>query len=323
MATASADAKGPLKKRQRINNPRKLDKYADMTPANPLRRSLDHNGYVIVPALLPPSSIPPLLSAARTNTALARSGGWPHIRSVPKQFPPWPTTPPASGIWGVQHLLHPFLPSSPTFTSLYFSPPLLAICKELLQCTDADLVMELCNLLVGVEAAAGFALRWHRDDIPTSATPAEEEARLRDGPAWHAQWNVALVDDESLVVVPGSHRRARTRAEREAGPEDVLEGEVRVGLKAGDAVFYDNNVLHRGVYEGGKERFTVHGSVGHKGGGGTRARNVLQHGVGEWVGNVDLGVLGEGEERDRAEGMRGRLVEMGRGKRDVGFSLEG
>lgn len=142
-------------------------------------------------------------------------------------------------------------------------------------------------------------------------------------PSWHAQWNLALCGDESLVVVPGSHARARTEVERGAGPfEASLPGMEVVRLGAGDAVFYDSNILHRGVYDAGKERATLHGSVGHVRGSKIRARNVLQHGVGEWVEKCDFSFLEE-RERERAEGMRRRLVEMGRSSGgDLGYSLE-
>ena len=70
---------------------------------------------------------------------------------------------------------------------------------------------------------------------------------------------------------------------------------------------------------------TLHGSVGHVKASRERARNVLQHGVGEWVDRCDFSVLGDGKDREVAEGMRARLVEMGRENqgRDVGYSLEG
>jgi len=93
-------------------------------------------------------------------------------------------------------------------------------------------------------------------------------------------------------------------------------------MKAGDVVFYNNNILHRGAYDSGVERMTLHGSMGHVGGSRLRARNVLQHGIGEWVGEIDLGGL-DSEERARAEGMRRRLVKLGAESGDVGYSLEG
>lgn len=286
--------------------------------------ALTRDGFVLIPSLLSATELTALRKAATSTTTLARSGKWPHVRTLPKQFPPWPiepgTNPAAAGIWGVQFLMHPALPASRTFTQAYFSSAITDVVKELLQCQDEELVLELFNLLVRPDR--DFELVWHRDDIPASASAEEEMARLgRGGGAWHAQWNAALWDDESLVVVPGSHARARTQVERDAGPwEEGLPGEMRVRMKAGDVVFYNNNILHRGVYRSGTERMTLHGSMGHVGGSQLRARNVLQHGVGEWVRDIDLSGL-EGEERARAEGMRERLVKMG--THTGGYSLEG
>jgi hypothetical protein len=106
---------------------------------------------------------------------------------------------------------------------------------------------------------------------------------------------LALYDDESLIVVLGTNKRARTPVERNAGPYENLPGEVRVRMKAGDVVFYNNNILHRGAYLSQVERMTLHGSMGHVDGSRLRARNVLQHGVGEWVGEIDFSGLGEEE----------------------------
>ncbi len=213
----------------------------------PLLDALKRDGFVIIPSILPPEQLAALRSAAAHITSVASAGQWPHIRTVGKQFPPGQPPPAEGGIWGVQHLLHPRLPVSDAdraaFADLYFGPELLRVSKELMGCEDKDLVMELCNMLV--RPGAPFELRWHRDDIPPEASAAEEEERLAE-PAWHAQWNVALYDDDSLIVVPGSHRRARTDVERNADPyEATLPGMRRVELKAGDAVFYDNNILHR------------------------------------------------------------------------------
>jgi hypothetical protein len=212
------------------------------------------------------------------------------------------------------------MPHSQEFIQNYFSSAIIDIVKKLLECEDDELVLELFNLLVRPER--DFELRWHRDDIPETASADEELGRLRE-PAWHAQWNLALWDDESLIAVPGSHVRARTDVERSAGPfETGLPNETRVKMKAGDVVFYNNNILHRGAYRSEVERMTLHGSMGHVGGSSLRATNVLQHGIGKWVADIDLGGLNE-EERKRAEGMRSRLVKMGAESGAVGFSLKG
>ena len=306
-----------------------------MAPTSPssLRRQLDADGFVVLPALLPPSQLPALLTACTTLAALARAGHWPHLRTLPTPFPPWPSASP-HGIWGVQHLLHPSLPlplpSRSALAESYFGPAVTAAAAALMNCdADEDLVMELYNLLI--DPPTRFALPWHRDDVPRSASDEAERRALgvdargaylrpdaERGRA-HVQWNLALREDASLVVVPGSHWRARTEGERREGAEaEGLEGMRVVRLGPGEAVFYDQNVLHRGVYEAGRERVTLHGSIGRRGCGGKRAMNVLQHGVGEWVGRCTFEGL-EGETKERAERMRDRLVEMGSGE-GLGYS---
>lgn len=280
---------------------------------------LNRDGFVVIPSVLTPQELSSLRGAANSTTALARECKWPFVRTLPKQFPPWPT-PATEGIWGVQGMMHPDLPAHEAFTRFYFSDAVMGPTKELLQCGDEELVMELCNLLVRPDK--DFELRWHRDDIPPTASAVEEMERLGK-PAFSAQWNLALYDDASLIVVPGSHRRARTEAERNADPyEKEIAGQLVVELKAGDVAFYNNNILHRGVYDARKERMTLHGSVGHVQGASLRARNVLQHGCKDWIDRCDFGFLDE-KTRHRAERMRDRLVRMGREHKDVGYSLEG
>ena len=176
--------------------------------------------------------------------------------------------------------------------------------------------MELFNLLV--RPTKDFELRWHRDDVPPEATSEEEMERLAK-PGWHAQWNMALYDDASLIVVPGTHARARTGEERNAAPfEANMPGQLIVELGPGDAVFYNNNILHRGKYDPRKERATLHGGMGHVKGGAERARNVLQHGR-EWIGKVKLDGLDE-KQQERAKGMRSRLIKLAGEVKEAGFS---
>ncbi|OCL13652.1 phytanoyl-CoA dioxygenase family protein [Glonium stellatum] len=281
------------------------------------RASLERDGFVVLPASFFPFSTPveALRDSANRCAELARAGKWPYIRTLPKQFPPW-TADPSQGIWGVQHLLHPDLPDHATFARSYFDKQLLQQVRFLIGCEPDELVMELYNLLVRPDR--DFALRWHRDDIPATATPEEEMERLGK-PAFHAQWNLALYDDTSLIVVPGSHKRARTEVERTADPyEDNMPGQKIVHLNPGDVVFYDNNILHRGKYDATVPRMTLHGSIGYDKGSKDRARNVLQHAVGEWVERCDFSDLGP-EMSKVADGMRSRLVEMGKVSGDVGF----
>jgi ectoine hydroxylase-related dioxygenase (phytanoyl-CoA dioxygenase family) len=289
-------------------------------PYTAARKALDRDGYVVLSASLFPSfDLDALRSAASRITTAARTGTWPYIRTLPKQFPPWPQDP-SGGIWGVQHLLHPSNPDHLVFARSYFDAELLRYVGALIGCSQDDLTMELYNMLVRPDAP--FELRWHRDDIPATAAPEEELERLNK-PGWHAQWNLALFDDSSLILIPGSHIRARTDVERNAEPyEPHISGQITVSLKAGEVAFYNNNILHRGVYDCSKERMTLHGSIGTKQAGMQRARNVLQHGVGEWAAQWDLGGE-EGEWVERARGMRERLVALGKESGDVGFFAEG
>ncbi|KAF2736321.1 hypothetical protein EJ04DRAFT_511141 [Polyplosphaeria fusca] len=281
------------------------------------REALERDGFVVLPAsLFPTFDLPTLRSAAARLTASARSGSWPYIRTLPKQFPPWPSDP-SNGIWGIQHLMHPSNPDAMTFAKSYFDGELAKYVACLIGCEEDELGMELYNMLVRPDK--DFSLRWHRDDIPATASAADEERLLNAGHGGHAQWNLALFEDSSLVVVPGSHRRARTDTERNADPyEPVLPDQLVVKLKAGEVAFYNNNILHRGVYDPTKERMTLHGSMGSVRASKDRARNVLQHGVGEWVGQWDMSAL-DGDMAERARAMKEKLVKMGEESGDVGF----
>lgn len=304
----------------------------------PLLDALQRDGFVIIPALLDQHQVSTLRAASEKITKLARGGDWPYIRTVPKQFPPWAKQPPdddEGGIWGVQHLLHPSAPGRDEFARLYFSDAALSPVKQLmgLQDTedgDAGLVMELCNLLISPSGQRDFELCWHRDDIRPDVSEKEEadqlEAKAPKGRQLHAQYNIPLYEDGSLVVIPGSHRRVRTPVEREATPfAPELPGQVTVTLQPGDGLFYDSNILHRGIYRGVDTktetgRMTLHGSVGLSGHGDERARNVLQHGVGDWVEDAHFSL--PGRQGRRAEDMQRRLISMGKG-REAGFSLVG
>lgn len=304
---------------------------SDTTHLDALRR----DGFVKIPQLLSPRLLLAMRAACKDTTERAREGKWPYVRTVPKQYPPWQEWQDGDNIWGVQHLLHPEMKDRDTFAQVYFSDEVLSVVKELVglkddPAGDDKLVMELFNLLVSPAENTDFELRWHRDDIRPDVTKEQEAQQLEEksprGQQLHAQYNIALFDDASLIVVPGSHRRVMTETERDATPyEPSLPDQLVVELHAGDAVFYDSNILHRGIYKGieTKEslgRMTLHGSVGLAGHGNERARQVLQHAVGQWVDRAQFKL--EGPRGERAEAMRTRLVAMGRGE-DVGYSLIG
>jgi hypothetical protein len=186
--------------------------------------------------------------------------------------------------------------------------------------------MELFGLLIN-PLVTPFQLSWHRDAIPHDATESEEAEVLgivngewKESQRETTQWNTALYADACLEVVPGSHRRVRTQEERGCDPMSAdMPGAIKVELKEGETVFYDNNILHRGVYGTEIRRATLHASMGRRVEGETaRARrtNILQHGL-SWVKDAkwkDIPRMGE---------LRERLLEMVPAKEEVGYSLKG
>ena len=108
-----------------------------------------------------------------------------------------------------------------------------------------------------------FICPWHRDD--GGRFEQEEEAELaylrqaRRG----CRWELALVDDCALCLVPGSHRRYRTPEELETTQKRLdkrLPGDMVVELKAGETIFWNGDVLHRAVHEPDRERLTLSAS---------------------------------------------------------------
>ncbi|KXT15341.1 hypothetical protein AC579_10445 [Pseudocercospora musae] len=114
---------------------------------------------------------------------------------------------------------------------------------------------------------------------------------------------------------------ALTPMESGADPnEDDMPGQLAVKVCSGDIVFYNNNILPRGVYNSRTERMTLHGTMGMKGPNPARAREILQHGIGKWAAQRDFHAL-PADTAKLAEDMKQRLLEMG-SRDDVGFSQQ-
>lgn len=202
-----------------------------MPSAAELRASLERDGFVCIPQVFQGEELEKYRTAARKAVDLSRAGKWPYTRTLPKQFPPW-SQDVSNGLWGVQHLLHPEMPERETFAESYFNDTMVDTITGILQCSKDDLVLELYNMLIRPDR--DFALRWHRDDIGPEVSAEDELKRLQE-PMMHAQWNLALYEDTSLVVVPASHKRARTDMERGADPyEDDMPGQRIVRMGPGD-----------------------------------------------------------------------------------------
>lgn len=94
-------------------------------------------------------------------------------------------------------------------------------------------------------------------------------------------------------------------------------------LTVGETVFYNSNILHCARYSPNMPRATLHACMGDTRGGPSRARNILQHGLG-WMREERFR---EGLPEGRARVMLDRLLEMERGvmedSGEIGYSLEG
>ncbi|KAJ3243805.1 hypothetical protein HDU78_011790 [Chytriomyces hyalinus] len=251
------------------------------TDTRSIKQRLDEDGYVVMDGLVSDEQMITLRDACDRAVAKARNGEWKLRRVVGVQFPPWGEE--AEDCWGVQHIMHPDM-HEPEFAKWYGSDKLLDAVCEILESKEPELQLELFNLLINPEHK-DFCLEWHRDDVRPDVEAEEEMERLSI-PHYGTQWNTALYDDSCLYIIPKSHNRIRTKEERDININEPLSlempGAIAVHLKAGQTVFYNNNIMHRAVYDKSKKRATLHGCMGTVNGGPHRARNILQHGV-KWM----------------------------------------
>lgn len=151
-----------------------------------------------------------------------------------------------------------------TISALEFwtSDRIRGVAGELLSVADAasGQICLMCNPTFDYGPAF-----WHRDWHPIDMGPMRhaQEAVVEHGPTI-VQWNVPLYDDSVFWVVPKSHDRLNTDAEDRQLREDSrvpLPGGVPVDLKAGDAIVYNNHLLHWGSdYSTRAIRRTMHAS---------------------------------------------------------------
>ncbi|NKB71180.1 MAG: hypothetical protein GKR89_29260 [Candidatus Latescibacteria bacterium] len=92
---------------------------------------------------------------------------------------------------------------------------------------------------------------WHRDmgGAERDASHEEELALLAQYRKHMVKWHLALVDDPSLWIVPGSQRRCRTEHERQVLTQDpmgTIPAGRQINLRRGQTIFWNGNTIHRG-----------------------------------------------------------------------------
>jgi alpha-ketoglutarate-dependent taurine dioxygenase len=277
------------------------------------------DGFVVIKGFLTPEEVEKYKAASVKVVDYAREGKWSAVRTVGKQFPPWPKNY-SPDIWGVSGLLHPDLGDlSLPFHDCYASDKILDVASDILQVDHSKLSMELFNMLIN--PLTDFELDWHRDTIKPEVTPEEEADQLLLDPYAGTQFNLALTNDDCLIVVPASHNRIRTEKERETTINDKtghIDGQIFVHLSPGDIVFYNNNILHRAKYSSKNVRLTLHGSYGSVEHGKSRAKGILQHGVATWLPRFET-------KNDNLNMMKSKLENLAKEFEgvDLGYALSG
>jgi ectoine hydroxylase-related dioxygenase (phytanoyl-CoA dioxygenase family) len=143
----------------------------------------------------------------------------------------------------------------------YHIPAVLTVVEELL---GPQPIINNASIFA-TNPGVSYSLGWHRDVIQIPQAEIRDELFSPDWPHNSVQINLPLYEEQSLWVVPGSHRRPNTPEENAAfggskhyAPLDaVMPGGVPVKIPAGHALLYNNNLIHRG-YNAGME--TPHAS---------------------------------------------------------------
>jgi hypothetical protein len=137
----------------------------------------------------------------------------------------------------------------------------------------------------GDYSEAGQRTRWEEIQRVAATSPGGHNGYLEDHGGKYVRWALSLVDNigTGLEIVPRSHRRFRTEFENDCilpeaakqagigqrlggsskgmsdgeGGESLIPGSRFVDLKAGQAVLWTGDMLHRGRTPEGPERLTL------------------------------------------------------------------
>ena len=121
--------------------------------------------------------------------------------------------------------------------------------------------------ILAANEGTSYSLGWHRDIIQIPEDQIEDWLFSPERFHNSVQINLPLVEENSLWIVPGSHNRPNRAEENTAfsgskhyAPIAVeMPGGIPVKLNAGQAVLYNNNLIHRGYTETMKvPRRTIH-----------------------------------------------------------------
>lgn len=202
-------------------------------------------GYVILRGIIPLEDVEALRSDVRDLVECSARGEGPEIPWIRKEK----RLPERLG-W----MLRPGW-IRPAFVKSLQSGPYFPISEQIL---GTAVRYSLFGMLAGGDGKP-YIQEWHRDLAPISG-PHELEILQRNYRRY-TQINAPLFSDRYLQIVPGSHLRCTTDAEREAhakDPKGEMPGQMTVEMEPGDVVFYYSNLWHRGYNPEGVMRWTMH-----------------------------------------------------------------
>ena len=170
---------------------------------------------------------------------------------------------------GPQQMSRPFIGAESPVRGFYYlahDRPLLGVIEQIL---GGELVWEGAALPV---SGPNYTQGWHRDVLQVPEAQVDEGWFSADVFFNNIQINMAFFDDSALWAVPGSHARPNTPEEQVvfAGTKHMsaagvdMPGAVPIRLKAGQCVFYNNNIIHRGHNGEHHPRVTYHGGYARK-----------------------------------------------------------
>jgi hypothetical protein len=201
-------------------------------------------GYVIRRRVFNDAEVSTYRIAVDRVLAKCRSGAYRDVRWVDGE---------RDDFWGVNNILHHDVREAAFLASLEH-PGIYETVAELI---GPRIRYGICTLLVNSERKP-YHIGWHRD-LP--APPGVDEVEHLKGIIGHVQLNGALYPDSTLYIVPASHLRYTSDAERDvmrSCPLGDMPEQLRVELDSGDVVFYNACLLHKGKNESLSKRQTLH-----------------------------------------------------------------
>jgi hypothetical protein len=203
------------------------------------------DGYIIKRGIVPQAEIEALRADVRDLVEHAATGSGPEIPWINKEK----RIPERLG-----QILRPGW-IRPSFVASLESGPYLPVAAQIL---GGETRYSLVGMLAGGDGKP-YVQNWHRDLAPIEGE--HELAILERGYRVYTQINAPLFPDRYLTIVPGSHLRRTTEAERKAhaeNPTGDMPGQITVETEPGDIAFYYSNLWHRGYNPTGQLRWTLH-----------------------------------------------------------------